>query len=82
MNGYTPQQANCPRCGIQRTVRLGYSGISLCMNCRTRWGSSTDTTCLATEAVPDPQEAYPFSPAELERLEIYRRAVAAGFYTD
>jgi hypothetical protein len=81
MNGFIPQQATCPHCGILRTVRVGYSGISLCMNCRGRWGSSavspnppidSDTEC----------QPYPFTPAELARLEIYRRAVAAGFYSE
>jgi hypothetical protein len=77
LNGYTPQQSTCPRCGIQRTVRLGFSGISLCMNCRTRWGSSSAATDFH-----EPRETYPFTPTELARLEIYRRAIAAGYYTD
>jgi ribosomal protein L37AE/L43A len=73
MNGFNPQQSTCPQCGIQRTVRAGGSGISVCMNCRAQW-----TAGPAIER----EHTYPFTPAELNRLEIYRRAIAAGFYND
>lgn len=31
---------------------------------------------------PSETETYPFSPSELQRLAVYRAAVAAHFYTD
>jgi hypothetical protein len=82
MYGLTPQQATCPHCGIARTVRIGFSGISLCMNCHTRWGPNSSTIHPPTDPELDAQQAYPFDAAELARLEVCRRAVAAGFYTD
>ncbi len=82
MNGLNPQPSSCPNCGIQRTVRIGYSGISVCMNCRARWGSSSATTPSASTSTPEVEPAYGFTQAELKRLAIYRRAVAAGFYAD
>jgi ribosomal protein L37AE/L43A len=75
MNGFVPQQSACPACGISRTVRVGYSGVSLCMNCHTRWSAS------ATSPRRNDEDGYRFTRAELERLEIYRRAVAAGLYS-
>jgi len=80
MNGLIPQQSTCPHCGIRRTVRVGYSGVSLCMNCRGRWGANSDSTTPPPAPVEEREDAYPFTPAELERLEVYRRAVASGFY--
>ena len=80
MNGLTPQQSTCPHCGIQRTVRMGFSGVSICMNCRSRWGASSNTN-LPADPREESEPAYPFTPAELERLAVYRRAVAAGFYS-
>jgi hypothetical protein len=84
MNGFIPQQSTCPRCGIQRTVRMGFSDISLCLNCRARWGALRDLLDPPTPAPPGLEHApaYPFTPSELDRLEIYRRAIAAGFYRD
>jgi hypothetical protein len=38
MYGTIIQQRLCPRCGIQRTVRLGLSNMSFCFNCRFHWG--------------------------------------------
>ncbi|HEY1292374.1 MAG TPA: hypothetical protein VGJ60_04705 [Chloroflexota bacterium] len=82
MNGLTPQQSTCPHCGIQRTVRMGFSGVSICMNCRNRWGGpGSNTSNPAPEPVEHREDPYPFTPAERERLEIYRRAVEAGFYS-
>jgi len=37
MNGKTIQALHCPRCGIQRTVRVGRTNLSLCFNCRLHW---------------------------------------------
>jgi hypothetical protein len=63
------------------------------MNCRTRWGASAGAGAIPPEdSVPEPaleeeeeeeeKETYPFTPSEVARLEIYRRAIAAGYYTD
>jgi hypothetical protein len=82
MNGFIPQYSSCPHCGIKRTVRLGFSSISLCMNCRTQWQPNVSSVSPATNPMLERQQPYPFSSAELARLEIYRRAVAAGFYAD
>ena len=79
MNGLIPQHSTCPHCGILRTVRVGLTDLSLCMNCRTRWRSSSISARPRLSAV---EHGHPFSPEEVSRLEIYRRAVAAGFYTD
>jgi len=40
MHSMTIQERSCPRCGIRRTVRLGCSTPSLCLNCRLHWGAS------------------------------------------
>lgn len=82
MNGFVPQQCTCPRCGIPRTVRVGYSDVSLCMNCRSRWGAGAGAGAIprSTAAAGD-DAGYRFTRAELERLEMYRRAVAAGLYS-
>jgi hypothetical protein len=84
MYGFIPQQSNCPHCGIKRTLRMGFSGTSICMNCRARWGtnSSTSSEPASNQPAVETQQTFPFSPAELARLRVYRRAVAAGFYTD
>jgi hypothetical protein len=80
MHGFIPQPSTCPRCGIPRTVRVGFSGISFCMNCRTQWGSSSSTSQPPNIPGAEGESAYSFTSTELARLEIYRRAVAAGFY--
>jgi ribosomal protein L37AE/L43A len=82
MHGLNPQQSTCPNCGIERTVRVGASGISICMNCRARWRSAAASITPTTDAVDESEPAYGFTQAEMERLKIYRRAVAAGFYAD
>ena len=67
--GFLIEDRACPRCANRRTVRLGQDK-SVCFNCRFRW-------------VPEPVERWPsFTDVERARLEIYRAAVWAGFYTD
>jgi hypothetical protein len=68
------QQRTCPRCAIRRTVQKGQWGL-VCMNCR--WRSFGGDS--VAEHVPS---TWRFTPAELRRLEMYRAAVQAGFYTD
>jgi hypothetical protein len=73
MNGFTIQQSTCRACGNKRTVRLGFARTTLCLNCRkheSAWSAEK------------PSVAYAFTPSELLRLSIYRRAAAAGFYSD
>jgi hypothetical protein len=83
MNGYIIQHATCPACHIQRTVRRGFSATSICMNCGQQWDATT-----ARIGAPGPRQMPPetvlegFVPAEISRLEVYRRAVVAGFYSD
>lgn len=80
----------CPRCGNARTVRVRRE-LSMCWNCKLQWSPISGAACgeaIATPASvpPDTEQArqldYPFTPRELRRLEYYRAAVAAGFYTD
>jgi hypothetical protein len=66
-HGLTIKEAPCPRCANKRTASMGSHG-SICFNCRHKW---------------EPTRTYAgFTAPELARLEIYRAAVRAGFYTD
>jgi hypothetical protein len=58
---------------IRRTVQYGQWG-SICFNCRLRWRGDVPVQLVVV--------APAFGAAELRRLEIYRAAVRAGFYTD
>jgi hypothetical protein len=69
-HGLTIKEAPCPRCANKRTANLGTHG-SVCFNCRHRFEPPRPTANLAA-----------FSASELARLEVYRAAVQAGFYTD
>jgi hypothetical protein len=87
VHGFVIAHVPCPRCGHAQTVRLGYG--SFCFNCRWQWGAhsvrNSDTQVEASPAgtaVVAPRERLPFTVAELARLESYRAAVQAGFYTD
>jgi ribosomal protein L37AE/L43A len=64
----TIQHQPCPRCHIRRTVRL--HGLNHCFNCQYQWAQRVYTP------------SFPFTQRELERLNIYRRAVRAGIYSD
>jgi hypothetical protein len=78
MHTFTVQEQRCPRCAIRRTVRVGSDDRSFCFNCRYRWDprapGSIEPVRIRAEAI--------FTPAELARLRVYRRAVQAGFYSD
>ncbi len=71
------QQLACPSCGRLLTLNMGSSG-NFCLKCRYRWrmpdAAPTDDAVGPVDSV--------FTHAELRRLAIYRRAVAAGFFTD
>jgi hypothetical protein len=66
------QQRACPSCGRIQSLNMGAGG-HFCLNCRQQWRET---------AAPEPDTSTSFTDAELERLAIYRRAVAAGFFTD
>jgi hypothetical protein len=66
------QEQPCPECGHKRTVRLG-TRVGVCFNCRSHW---------VVDGRARPIGCYRFSGEELNRLERYRKAVAAGFYSD
>ena len=68
MYGTIIQEHLCPRCGIQRTVRLGLSNTSFCFNCRHKWG-------LSGMLGAPPCLTYLFTSADLERLTAYRNAI-------
>ncbi len=64
----------------------------MCWNCKLQWsrmpGSSWPEPIVKAADFVSPRNdqsghlEYPFTPRELERLEYYRAAVIAGFYTD
>ena len=62
----------CPYCENTRTARVQHSGLEFCFRCHRNWKPAAE---------PD-FEAYAFTEAELARLEHYRAAVCAGYYTD
>jgi len=68
------QQRACPSCGRLQSLNMG-SGGHFCLNCRYRWRESAALEPTASTTTS-------FTKPELERLTIYRRAVAAGFFTD
>ena len=75
MYGTIIQEHLCPRCGNQRTVRLGLSNTSFCFNCRHKWG------WMGVLAAA-PSHTYPFTSAELVRLAAYRNAIRNGLYRE
>ena len=71
--GMVFQDHPCPECGHRDTVRFG-TRVRLCFNCRSHWPVDGPPSRRASD--------FPFSNEELARLERYRKAVAAGFYSD
>lgn len=72
----------CPRCAIRRTADLRNWGY-FCFNCRLRWcspASATEAAVIHAASLESPP--HPFGPRELLRLERYRAAIQAGFFTD
>jgi hypothetical protein len=81
--GITIQQRACPWCHNRLTGRIG-DGPSVCFNCGHLWhghGPFADARPVL-EPAPLPAVAFLFESAATERLEVYRMAVRAGFYTD
>jgi hypothetical protein len=69
------EEIACPHCGHSRSVRLNEKHY-ICWYCRFRWRVS-DGTPVSMTTYP-----FPFTHAEMTRLELYRAAIAAGCYTD
>ncbi len=71
-----PEPIVCLRCAFPRTVRLGARRV--CFQCRFSWFLAASKPVTTPEKV----DAYPFTPHELARLQIYRLAVQARFFSD
>jgi ribosomal protein L37AE/L43A len=71
------QQGRCPSCGRAQTVYVG-AVVNLCLKCRFHWSlpDALSPELAANATLTD------FSQAELQRLDVFRRAVAAGYYSD
>jgi hypothetical protein len=78
MNSLPILERSCPWCGHRRTVRLGPPNALFCFNCRLRSDSHRATGTPPAGA----SVSYPFDPAQWRRLQVYRAAVRAGFYSD
>jgi len=76
-----PEPIVCLRCAFPRTVRLGPRRV--CFQCRFSWFAQAAAAVAPVRAVlAGKVDRYLFSPQELARLRIYRRAVQARFYSD
>jgi len=71
-----PESIVCLRCAFPKTVRLGARRV--CFQCRYSWFLSASKRVITTEKV----DAYPFTAQALARLQIYRLAVQARFFSD
>jgi hypothetical protein len=71
-----PEPIVCLRCAFPLTVRLGARRV--CFQCRFSWFLAASKPVTTPEKV----DAYPFTPQELARLQIYRLAVQARFFSD
>jgi hypothetical protein len=77
-----PEPIACQRCSFPRTLRVGQ--MRVCFQCRYSWQARGDGAPGPIPAVlaSGQSSGYFFSAKELSRLEAYRLAVHAGFYTD
>jgi hypothetical protein len=71
MQSFVIAESPCPHCQNPRTARSGALGF--CFNCRRQWRTDAQPATVKPE--------YPFTAAERGRLEVYRAAVRAGFYS-
>jgi hypothetical protein len=79
------QSRPCPSCRFPTTARMA-DGVAVCFNCRATWDPNDPEGSLKAPgapaaAAPEPPP-YVFTPAQLERLRVYRAAVRAGFYNE
>ena len=72
-----PEPIVCLRCDFPRTIRLGPRRV--CFQCRYSWSIPGSAASAPVHAVVD---GYPFTAQELARLQIYRLAVQAHFFSD
>ena len=77
-----PEPIACLSCGFARTLRVGSKRV--CFQCRFNWPlkQSQPAPAVVSLAADEHARAHSFTSAELARLQIYRNAVQAGFYTD
>ena len=81
-NGITIQQRTCPWCHNRLTGRIA-NGPSVCFNCGHHWlGRSPFETGSGAVEPGNPAAPFRFGSAATARLEVYRMAVSAGFYTE
>ena len=73
-----PEPIACTRCSFPRTLRLGE--MRVCFQCRYSW--RVHGVGLPKHVEPTLEPSACFTEAELKRLEAYRLAVLAGFYSD
>jgi len=76
-----PEPIVCLRCAFPRTVRLG--GMRVCFQCRYSWSAPAAAVCAPPRGVVvEKIDGYAFTTAELARLQVYRLAVQARFFSD
>jgi hypothetical protein len=73
-------EQSCPHCGAARTIRVASAALSYCLICHRDWTTAEPDQDRALE--PEPVLAYPFTEAEVVRLQNYRAAVRAGLYSE
>jgi hypothetical protein len=67
------EQMPCPNCGQRRGLKMT-SGVYFCMGCRQKWAG--------LEPAVGEESFTNFTCEQWTRLEVYRRAAAAGFYSE
>jgi ribosomal protein L37AE/L43A len=71
------QRWPCPQCGNRRTLQWAKARYH-CFNCKHQWHGHRHVQQRRVEIDLNAV----FTPAEMARLEVYRRAVRSGFYSD
>jgi len=80
LSGRIIENHQCPRCKIDRTVRMSPADECFCLKCGYRWSAPGEA---AADVEPlDMRLAALFTAMDLKRLDHYRAAVRANFYTD
>jgi len=76
LSGRIIEEHQCPRCKVDRTVRMGPTDECFCLKCGYRWSAAAEVEPL------DLRLSALFTAMDLKRLDHYRAAVRADFYTD